>query len=177
MKIALVGEMCAGKTTLSKYIINWYNTKYKLVLNKTSFAEKIYKLAYELFGMKEKDRKLLQDIGTKFREIDNSVWINYTVNKYNDNVIIDDCRYLNEIKRLHDEGFVIIKINITKELQLTRLKNLYTNTWEKHFANMTHSSEISISKIDKKYYHIEVTAGDTNMLETITMFLESRIII
>lgn len=174
MKIALVGEMCAGKTTLSNNIIKWYKSKYDITLNKTSFAEKIYELAYQLFGMVEKDRKLLQDIGTKFREIDNNVWINYTVNKFKDNVIIDDGRYLNEIERLYHEGYIIIKINITKELQLKRLKKLYIYTWEKHLKNMYHSSETSISKIDKKYYDIELDAGDNNLFETVKMFLNSK---
>lgn len=174
MKIALVGEMCAGKTTMSNHIIKWYKSKYDLTLNKTSFAEKIYELAYQLFGMKEKDRKLLQDIGTKFREIDNNVWINYTVNKYDNNVIIDDGRYPNEIERLSKEGFIIIKINISKELQKDRIKKLYVNTWEQHIKNMSHSSETSISKINNKYFDLEVNAGDETVLDKVVKFLESK---
>ena len=42
-----------------------------------SFADKIYDIAYDLFDMKEKDRKLLQDIGQKMREIDEKIFIKY----------------------------------------------------------------------------------------------------
>ena len=37
--------------------------------------KKLELLAYDIFKMKTKDRQLLQQIGTKFREIDEQVWM------------------------------------------------------------------------------------------------------
>jgi hypothetical protein len=63
--------MCSGKSTLSKLIGNKFPHIYFKV---NSFANKIYEVAYDLFNMKEKDRELLQNIGSRFIEIDQNVW-------------------------------------------------------------------------------------------------------
>ena len=65
MKVAICGKICSGKSTLTDKLMERYP---KLI--KKSFAGKIKELAVGLFGMKEKDRKLLQDIGNNMRLID-----------------------------------------------------------------------------------------------------------
>ena len=92
MKIAIIGKICSGKTTTADILIGLNNDFQKL-----SFAGKVKSIAVDLFDM-EKDRKLLQQIGTYMREIDPDVWANYVVkqSKKYDYVVIDDLRYKNE---------------------------------------------------------------------------------
>lgn len=152
MKIAIAGKMCSGKTTLCNHIIKEYPHHIK-----KSIAGKVKEIATEMFGMKEKDRKLLQTIGTQFREIDNDVWIKYLINQNLDNVIIDDLRYENEAKLLKEDGWYIIRLNINEKLQIERIKNTYTN-WDQHIKNINHESELEIDKIDK-YIDLDIESS------------------
>ena len=152
IKIAIVGKMCSGKSTLSNKIIKYYK-RFGIKLEKRAFADKVYELARDLFDMKEKNRLLLQQIGTKMRDIDNDIWIKYTLKNLPENVIIEDCRYINEFKYLINNGFIIIKINISKKKQLYRLKKTYPNTWENHINNLNHESEVSLDNVPDESYH------------------------
>lgn len=148
IKIAIVGPMCSGKSYLSDRIINYYKFKKNIYIEKKAFADKVYDLAYSLFGMTVKNRKLLQKIGTKMREINQDVWVNHTLKNLSKNVIIEDCRYINELNKLIENGFIIIKINIPKNIQIQRLKNTYPKTWKKHIENINHESETNLNNID-----------------------------
>jgi hypothetical protein len=99
--------------------------------------------------MKEKDRYLLQQIGTKMRDIDKKVWIDYIIKKHEDteNIIIDDVRYSNEIMSLIENGYFLIKLKISPELQEKRIKDLYKNSSDKHIINRNHPSEVMIDYI------------------------------
>ena len=48
---------------------------------KFSFADKLKEIAKDLFFMKEKNRNLLINIGQKMRDIDENIWVNYTIKK------------------------------------------------------------------------------------------------
>lgn len=144
MKVAICGKICSGKSTLTDKLMKRYP---KLI--KKSFAGKIKELAVELFGMKEKDRKLLQDIGTNMRLIDPDVWVNYIINGTDDNVIIDDLRFENEARLLKQHNWIIIRLNITDELQRKRIIETYPDTYQDHLNNLNHESELEISKLDQ----------------------------
>ena len=94
--------------------------------------------------MKNKNRKLLQEIGTNMRQIDPDVWANYIIKKcnYYEYVVIDDLRYKNEYDILKKNGFKIIKLIISNELQMIRLKNTYNINYENHLENINHESEL-----------------------------------
>ena len=138
MKIALIGKMCSGKTTLSELLCKEYNMK------RYSFADKLKEIAKDLFFMEKKDRKLLQDIGDKMKEIKSDVWIQYLVHniKDKDNIVIDDVRFENEFKALEELGFIMIKINVDPKVQWERLKQKYGEEEAKeHKKRMNHISE------------------------------------
>ena len=83
------------------------------------------------------------DIGTKMREIDEDVWENYILKETKDEefCIIDDLRFQNELNLLEKNGWRIIFLNISKELQIMRIKELYSHNYEDHIKNMNHLSE------------------------------------
>jgi len=153
MKLAITGEMASGKTSIAKYLVEKYN------FTKFSFADDVKLYATEIFNMnmKVKDRKLLQQFGTKMKEIDENIWIKRLDNKIkdiSDNIIIDDLRYPNEELYLKSKGFKILKLDIDTELQNNRLKNTYINDFEMHIACKNHDSEIHTKFFNYDFYYL-----------------------
>jgi dephospho-CoA kinase len=138
MKIAITGKMCSGKSSLAKLILE-NDKRYEIF----SFGKKVKEVAEDLFNMKEKDRSLLVNIGTKMREIDENVWINYIINqkKDKDYFVIDDLRYQNEYDSLYKNGFNIIQLIVDNKTQEERIKNIYPNNYQDHLNNRNHISE------------------------------------
>ena len=163
MKIGICGKMCSGKSTLANYLKEKNNSIYI-----TTFASKLKEIAKDLFDMQQKDRQLLIQIGKKMREIDPGVWINATIREANKhkNVIIDDIRYENELLILKKENWILIKLKISKELQLQRLKKTYPETYESHFKYINDNSESQIDTLNEKYfdYVIDVNKTDPKLL-------------
>ena len=145
MKIAIHGKMCYGKTTLAN-IIKQLDNSYEIL----SFGQKVKDIATDLFNMQHKDRTLLTSIGTKMREIDSDVWANYTIEKAKDydKVIIDDLRYQNEHDLCMKNGYKIIVLTLSKDIQIKRLKSCYPNNYLDHIENLEHESENGIECSD-----------------------------
>jgi hypothetical protein len=118
-----------------------------------SFAGKLKELATELFGMEDKDRKLLQDLGGKMREINEDVWLNYTINEslHHENVVIDDLRLPNEYNKLKEAGFTIVRLEIDRETQIKRLIHLYPNSWKSQVERLDHFTEIALNDYEFDY--------------------------
>ena len=138
MKIAFIGKMASGKTTCCNYLQS-LDPSFKI----TNFAKMVKYIANNIFFMKNKDRVLLQQIGTKLREIRPSVFIDYVIHETSDsnNYLLDDARYVNEIMTLKENGWYLIKLIISKELQEQRIKKTYPDTYQKHLQRLTHISE------------------------------------
>jgi cytidylate kinase len=147
MRIALCGKICAGKTHVAKLLANKYN------LEIFSFAAKIKEIAKDLFSMKTKDRKLLQQIGDKMREIDENIWIKFLIKQIEgkNNIVIDDLRLQNELDVLKKNGFTIIRLNIDLDTQLTRLRDIYPETYKLHQKRFTHRLETSVNNLTVDY--------------------------
>jgi cytidylate kinase len=115
-KIIINGRACSGKDVVGDYLVDKYGYK------KVTFADGIYKIAYEYFGMTIKDRKLLQTIGQKFREIDPEVWIKAAFNeadKY-EKVVISDCRQMNEYLISQEKGYYPIRVHAALATRIKR---------------------------------------------------------
>jgi hypothetical protein len=132
--------MCSGKTTLCNYLCS-VEPRFQIF----SFGKKVKEVGIDLFGMDPltKDRPLLTSLGQKMREIDSEVWINYVIeqNKDKDFCLVDDLRYQNEYEALIKNGFKIIQLNISDELQGKRIREIYPDNFEDHLSARTHLSE------------------------------------
>ena len=140
MKIAITGKMCSGKTTLSNYLCQ-IEPRFQVF----SFGKKVKQVASDLFGMDPliKDRSLLTSLGQKMREIDPDVWINYVIKQTEgiDYCLIDDLRYQNEYLALAKNGWKIIQLTMSDDLQEKRIREIYPLNYEDHLKNRTHLSE------------------------------------
>ena len=158
MKIAIVGKMCSGKTTLANYIMS-KDPRHKIF----SFGKGVKDIAYNYFDMKEKDRSLLINIASKMKEIDNDIWIKYLFNTINSQYcIIDDVRHQNELDYLIKNGWFIIHLNIDKQTQQKRLMRLYSNNYDDHLKNINDISENCDKLIyPPKYPHLYFNSNDS----------------
>lgn len=102
------------------------------VLNRNKWKEKISSVIIQCFddncpmpGIK--NRRLLQSLGNGLRQIDENIWLNcllYQVGK-EENVVVDDVRYLNELTSLRDKDFQTWRIEVSAETQRERILRLY----------------------------------------------------
>ena len=138
MKIAFAGKMGVGKDTAYEYIAG----KYDKPITNIKFAQGIYdilKYSQTICNFTHvKDRRFLQLVGDWARDNDPNVWVNLALQKASetDHCIITDLRYLNEFKKLKDNGWMCIKI-VRSDIQENR----------KGTGTTTHSSETSIDLI------------------------------
>lgn len=110
----------AGKSSIATYLSNVHGFR---IYN---FADRIYDLAGELFGMKVKDRDMLIAIGEKMREIDKLVWIKETMNRIekdgHSRIVIADTRKLLEYAYLLEHGYDQAMVYCPEEVAIDRLK-------------------------------------------------------
>ena len=168
-RIAICGVMASGKTYLADAL------KRDLGYTKFSLATGVKDLARDVFLMEGKDRKLLQQIGMKMREIEKDVWINLLMRKVvmsqkdlhqmfgshlDMRVVVDDCRFFNEVAAFKEAGYKIIRIHIDDDLQIQRLKNTYGKDAEKHINNRKDDSEAEMGIMKDTPFDLVVHAAD-----------------
>ena len=163
MKIALTGNICSGKSYLANLLAKKYN------LEIYSFASKIKEIAVDLFKMENKDRKLLQNIADKMKEIDKDIWIKYVLADIGEkkNVIIDDLRFENELNYLRQNGFIIIRLKVPEEERVSRIKKLYPDNYKQHIEGSKHNSELNVNNLN---VDLEINS-DLEALNNIEKFL------
>ena len=105
-----------------------------------------------------KPRQILQQVGGKFRELDEDIWVKILlakVAKMEGNAIVTDVRYKNEKRILEQNGYVMIRLHIDQAMQFKRYEQLYgTPTIEK----LSHRSE---TDLDLEEFSITIPASDT----------------
>ena len=158
--IAISGKMGSGKTTLADELL-------KQVLEhcpnddhatKVSLATPVKQVAYDYFLMlpSEKDRELLQQIGQRFRQIKNRVWVDLLLDHVHglsdttpcEFVICDDMRFQNELEALQADGWFTIRLTVDEEEQKRRLEKAYGEEWETHWENRNEISETDLDGIE-----------------------------
>lgn len=180
--IYFVGKAGAGKSYSAKFIIEKYG--YQVA----KFAYPVYMIAEKYFHMKEKNRKLLQVIGTDAArdQIDSDLWVkrfkeDMTIIKLTSKIlnlsiprfVMDDCRFPNEQKILTELGFVGVYIDVDEETRKFRLIGRDGSAQEKA---LNHKSETLIDTFKDKLIRLDGngTLYDSyvnlnNLLNTLTL--------
>jgi hypothetical protein len=126
-----VGLMASGKSTYGDSLGRQLEETFKFPIYRTSFSTKIAEIARDLFDMKGKDRRLLQDIGAKMKEIDPAVWAKQIVREIKANgrapFIVDGIRSIPEAQAFRDgfPDFIIIRIESDEQQRLEAYKRAY----------------------------------------------------
>jgi len=145
--IVLCGEMGSGKTLAANYIARKYGH------TTVNLSSPIYEIARNYFGMKDKDRQILQSL-SKLRDIDPLIYVKALVRNIKNNKIkswvVDDVRFNNELLYFATrEDTVLIKLDVPYNLRLTRLQGEYGEVDE---FSLFHESEIDIPFMDNKWF-------------------------
>jgi hypothetical protein len=167
MKIAFGYKMGVGKDEACSYLQKKYGGHI------ISFAQPLYSIqtyAQKICGFPiEKDRKLLQFIGTEWaRKKDPDVWIRLALQNMpkNENIFLSDLRFPNELEYLKKEGWVCIKIkrslqhnrkgtgSISHESE-TLLDNILDSEWDFVLDNNKNLTEfhMNLTTLFETIYH------------------------
>lgn len=186
--IIFTGHMASGKSYYSTLLktqlekINKENNNNKVsnyFFKEAHIAGKLKEVAKDVFGMKEKDRRLLQMLGSKMREIDPDVWIKYISRQISNDInegqktgikdvyIIDDVRFKNEIDYLKKikiglEQIKVLIVNIQprESERLDKYKELYgryptkeelNDSTEKEIDSLPYNYKIKNAKYDNEF--------------------------
>ena len=155
LKIALAGNMRAGKDVSAEYIKKTYLNTAKLF----SFAEPIYDILHmvqDSLGFKqEKNRVFLQFLGDWARKQQSDIWVDKLIKKMEFTttpIFVTDARYLNELTRLKEENFIIVRINADENIRIAR-----------GATNLSHSSELELDLFKDYDYIIDNNTSFENL--------------
>jgi len=162
MLIAVSGKARAGKDTFGAAIGKASFKKYNKCIHMQSFAHKLKKIAMDTFSLSyeqvngaakeivdprwgQTGRSILQKLGTAYRGIYDSYWIDVVLNacKASDEIyVITDCRYKNEADAVRAAGGIVVRINRPDEF-----RGVVTDP--------THASEVDLDDYPYFYSVIE----------------------
>lgn len=120
MKIAIVGKMRSGKDTIADMLT------VKQGFKTLAFADGIREIVTTYFPEaleKGKPREHYQFIGQELRKLNPNVWINTLDRRAADftDIIVTDCRQVNEAIYLRENGYMIIKVYASDNLRVKRI--------------------------------------------------------
>jgi len=166
-----------GKTYCARYLIE----KYGYIQSK--IANPVYDLCRQYFGMVNKNRKLLQFLGTDVgrKLVSDNIWVDrfmqdiFIVEEtykqlYNKEVsfVSDDCRFRNEHKALKEMGWIGIYLSVPEEI---RLKRLTSRDGDAQVKNLTHVSETELETFKDEL----ITVDSSGTLEQTYQNLEETL--
>jgi len=120
VKIAVFGKYGSGKNLFLEIARKYFEN---LNFKEKRFSETIYamsNLLQEQFDLpKEKDGKLLQFLGSHYKEkFGENYWVDKTLKSLpNENFIITDGRFLNEIEACKNKGIYAVRLHRKYELR------------------------------------------------------------
>lgn len=167
--IIICGKMATGKTTVAKYLESKYGYK------RVAFADELKRLVDEIFyphyleekvseDCKTKPRTLLQEFGDSIRNIcynnfkDKDIWIKLLISNIkkikNQNektpIVIDDCRYINELNTFTKKyGYISIRMTTSQKIRMNRIMQRYGKLPSN--AELSHVSETEIDDLRVNY--------------------------
>lgn len=175
MKIALIGKSRSGKDTVAEYLEKKYRLhNYKFSYGITEIIKKYFPKDLEK-GIKLRGHYI--KIGQSLRELDEDVWVNYTLNKINylwgslENVVISDVRQENEFKRLAGRGFRFIYIECDDDIRNERIKE----NGEELPSNFDNDPDKNIDYIFERYMGLIDVVSNNQSLEKLFHEVDKKV--
>jgi dephospho-CoA kinase len=152
MNIGIIGGLGSGKSTVAQYLIDNYG------YIKMSLADPMREIAREYFGYIGKEnpryRPFMQKLGTDwFRSEDPLVWVKHLKRRVVSfecapyNIVVDDCRFVNEAEALLDWGWTLLYLDCPVEIRRQRCLVRDGNFDDKA---LDHPSEKEIEQIKRE---------------------------
>ncbi|MHA2298709.1 MAG: AAA family ATPase [Candidatus Hodarchaeales archaeon] len=162
--VGLAGKMGSGKDTFAEWLI-----KHGVVVETMAFAAAVRYVAEYLFGIDPrsrdpKARNILQQVGSKIREINFDVWVNKVARDYEEKIYpkkiaITDVRHVNEADWVIESGNLLILLECPSELRRIRIserdfkgESIPDEQWNSWHS---HESEYRVDSIFEKYRNNE----------------------
>ena len=173
MLYAFTGSAYSGKTTAANILVEMMaNHNFEFVI--IPFAKPLKDLARDYFGWDgkkdERGRRLLQTLGTEVgRKYDNDIWVkkwklcaqsNFDAKR---GVIVDDCRFDNELDAVRSFGGKVIRIHAYPEDRKSRANLLN--------AVLSNESESHASESLPKYYDHHI--NNTSTIQSLRISIEN----
>ena len=196
LKVAISGKMGSGKTTCTNLLQQHHEnhipesnlSRYEDIFTaseRLSLAAPVKRVArdYFLMPLDYKDRPLLQQIGQKFREIRPSVWIDllidnarklsrsYQKREIRGCLVCDDVRFPNEAKRLREDGWFLIRLEVDKAIRQERIERTYPD-WRTHWENRHEISETALDNYAEDWDLVLTNPSIDEVKEAISEFYE-----
>jgi dephospho-CoA kinase len=176
--VYLCGKAGSGKTSCAEYLI-------KKGYQVAKFASPVYMIAEKYFNMKNKDRKLLQIIGTDIgRRYDSDIWINrflidmrivkltkYLLKMQNIPFVCDDVRFKNEHKKLKKEGWIGIYLDVSDDIRINRLNN---RDGDAKIECLNHKSETEIDSFKDNLIKLDASGSMENTISKLKIILNIK---
>ncbi|MDI6824665.1 MAG: AAA family ATPase [Bacillota bacterium] len=120
LRLFLFGRRGSGKSTVARFLAECTGAKvYKI-------SEPLYRVARDVFGMEDRDRRLLQLLGDKFREVDPDCLLRcLSLALYRDGpqaAVVEDVRLAREADWLRRMGFQGVLVRAPEPVRLARLE-------------------------------------------------------
>lgn len=111
MKIALVGKKAAGKSLVSLHLKKVYKFKQMPL---AYGVDRIYRTLFYTEAYKRVPWEYKREIYDALYDVDPEIWMHFLEKRLkttvNPNVVVDDPRYVNEVLRLKELGFFIVRV-------------------------------------------------------------------
>jgi DNA-directed RNA polymerase subunit F len=155
MKIALVGKNATSKRMVAVYLRDKYKFK-RMPLS--DGVTRLYRALYyrEKFSRVpwEKRRKIYDAL----YEIDNQTWVHFlekrlATENIKPNIIVEDARYITEVKYLQQLGFVIVRIDTPDSKQRHISKALAGSGVGTVLINEYFGADLTAYKVDYSIYN------------------------
>lgn len=136
--IGLTGRMGSGKDTVAKLLSAADRGSFQRV----AYGDKLKDLFFLIFGRKA-ERHELQFFGQAMRRIDPNIWVRYADERARmllergHNVVVTDVRQPNEVDHIKRLGGVLVRVNVSDQVRLERLKQRGDNVTVKELEHET----------------------------------------
>ena len=90
-------------------------------------------------------------------------------------VVVDDCRFVNEVRAFKEAGYTLIRIHIDDDLQIKRLKKTYGKKADQHINNRKDDSEAEMGYMNDDLFNLVVNASDEQtVVEQVLNFIRTN---
>lgn len=108
LKIAIVGKRATTRTQVAQILKRQYGFK---LMRMSDPTQRTMRMFYKGRGHQMWERRML--LYDALYETDNDIHINYAISRAEmstNDLVIDDVRYINELEKLRENGFIIIRV-------------------------------------------------------------------